>query len=171
MNIIQHLRARLPLLAILTAPLLAAASQCILSGTLSGGTVAIAADFDGDGAFARAGTLTPRGSVFSSVFVALDTLYIGPCPNGVEVMPTGHAVFYSGRDVVFTEIDPSHTICTAGTEIVHLDITGGRGVYAGATGSGTVTIPVGVDTVLAVSAVGAPEVVFTYGAGFELRVR
>jgi hypothetical protein len=161
----------LPLLAILTAPLLAAASQCILSGTLSGGTVAIAADFDGDGAFARAGTLTPRGSVFSSVFVALDTLLIGPCPGGFEIMPTGHAVFYAGRDVLFTEIDPSHTICTGTTEVVHMDITGGRGVYAGATGSGTVTIPVGVDTVLSWSPLGAPEVVFTSGAGFELRVR
>jgi len=161
----------LPLLAILTAPLLAAASQCILSGTLSGGTTAIAADFDGDGNFARAGTLTPRGSVFSSVFVALDTLVVGLCPGGYEIMPTGHAVFYAGRDVVFAEIDPAFTVCTSGTEVVHLDITGGRGVYAGATGSGTVTIPVGVDTVLAVSPLGSPEVVFTSGAGFELRVR
>jgi hypothetical protein len=160
----------LPTLAILTAPLLAAASQCILSGTLSGGTAAFNADFDGDGIPARTGTLTPRGSVFSSVFVALDTLLIGPCPGGFEIMPTGHAVFYSGRDVVFTEVDPSFTLCTGTVETVHLDITGGRGVYAGATGSGTVTIPVGVDTVLSWSPLGAPEAVFTNGARFELRV-
>lgn len=171
MTPIQHLRARLPLLAILTAPLLAAASQCILSGTLTGMTYAAPIDLDHDGYHARQGTLETRGGVFARAYVLLDTELVGPCANGVEIRPRGHAVFVGGRHVVFAVVDSTRTLCTGDTETVHLTITGGRGDYAGAVGSGTVTLPPGTDTVLEYEGLGYPTMVFTYGAGFELRVR
>jgi hypothetical protein len=163
---------KLPLLlATILASATAQASQCNISGTLFGATWSSGMDLDGDGNAARAGTLRARGSVFSYADVVVDTKLIGPCMGGVELEPSGHAVWSTldGRDVIFAVIDSSRHLCTGAAESVQLTITGGRGAYAGATGTASARFPD--DTVLVFSPVGFPRMVYTHGAEFTVRVR
>jgi hypothetical protein len=159
------------LLATILASATAQASQCNISGTLFGATFASGMDLDGDGNAARSGTLRARGSVFAYVDVVVDTKLIGPCTGGVEIEPSGHAVWSTldGRDAVFATIDSSRHLCTGALETVHLTITGGRGAYAGATGTASAQFPD--DSVLVASPVGFPRMVYTHGAEFTVRVR
>ncbi len=167
----RHTAMKYPLLlaALLTATT-AHASQCILSGSLFGATWAAGFDLDADTNPARIGTLRARGGAFAYADVAVDTRLVGPCTGGVELEPSGKAVFSTldGSSVVFADIDSSHHLCTGASERVQLIVTGGRGAYSGATGTGWAQFPD--DSLLVASPVGFPRMVYTHGAEYSLRV-
>lgn len=133
-------------------------------------------DLTGDGIHARGFRVDVYDSLkFQSISGGLDTTIIafpgGPgnsCPNPaaeLELEPTGIIVFKSWKlDAIFTEADSSQHLCfnpANPEETLHLNIVGGAGVWAGATGTAVAIIR---DTVLAVDpATGFPQIVYSTG--------
>jgi hypothetical protein len=163
----------LPILAILLLSATAQASECTITGTFFGMTVQNGIDLDGDGSNGRSGYFVATGGTISHIWANVDTTYSPTqgCPTGqVEIVPSGQAVFTTryGHHAIFVEIDSSHHLCAGGPpESIVLIITGGRGMYAGATGSGTATLP---DDFVALAQYGFPQVIYTHDGEFELSV-
>jgi len=106
-------------------------------------------DMNGDGVFARTFKLTANGQLrFATLEGAFDTGLIGfGCagPNSLLLQPFGVLTFRSlnSNDAVYANVDSTQSICfdpAAPNETVILNVTGGTGIYAGATGSGSMTI-------------------------------
>lgn len=161
----------LVLLALCTT---ASAYPCNLAGSLFGMVSQNGIDLDGDGSAGRSGLLRSRGSVIAYVDANVD-VRIAPeqtCPGGaLTLQPSGQAAFstLNGESVVFAEVESTRLLCVGQPEVLRLTITGGRGAWDGATGTGTVRLPD--DVVLNADVFGRPRVVYVHDGGFELRVR
>lgn len=163
----------LTLLLILTLTTTASATHPTLSGRFFGLVVQNGTDLDSNGSNGRSGNLPVVESwAFAHAGVNVDTTFTDPfdpqgsCPVGAfELTPSGQLALtsHSGNHVLFAEVDSSATICFDGmtSEVVILDVTGGRGLFEGVTGWIEATLPG--DVVLSTDAAGFPEVVYTDG--------
>jgi hypothetical protein len=160
------------ILAILLLSATAQASECAITGTFFGMTTQNGIDLDGDGSNGRSGYLVATGTI-AHVWANVDTTYSPTqgCPVGqVEIVPSGQAVFATryGHNAVFATIDSTQHVCVGGPpEAITLIITGGRGMYAGATGSGSAVLP---DDFVMLAQYGFPQVIYTHAGEFELSV-
>lgn len=89
---------------------------------------------------------TMEGAVDSGI-VALPGQPGNTCPNPaaeIEIEPLGKFVFRGYRDgALYADIDSSHHLCfnpASPNEVVYFTITGGTGIYAGRTGTGSATL-------------------------------
>lgn len=132
-------------------------------------------DISGDGVAGRMGNLPVVDSVFRHAGIVVDSELTNPsdpqgsCDAGeVEITPFGYLTLTtsSGNSALFATIDSTETLCYGvEPEVVHLDITDGRGWFEGATGRIEATLPD--DVLLAVDGYGFPSVVYTHDATFE----
>lgn len=146
-----------------------------LDGSFFGTTVQNHIDLDGDGLNGRSGTLRARDGRFAYIDVNLDSTFAdwsnpqGGCPSGsFEIIASGQAALVSldGDDVLFIEVDSSQPFCTSAPETVLAFVVGGRGRYAGDTGTATFTLPD--DLILNADASGFPRVVYTHDASYSI---
>lgn len=175
----KHLKLILATLIALTLPCVAYAEEpTVISGSLNGMVFQNHIDTDGDGFNGRSGKLDVHGSEFTSAFTHIDTTIDfsnpqGGCdPGELEIIPSGVVVFASsnGKSAVFAQINSAIPLCFGVVaEEVHLIIVGGRGDYAGATGTGTVLLPD--DTVFAIDPLsGVPLIAYAHDGSFELTI-
>lgn len=149
------------------------------TGNIFGMVVQNPIDLSGDGIPGRDGLLQGRGSIFTYVYTNIDAGLTDPLnpqgtcnPGETELTPFGQAAFVAlgGNNVLFVEIDSTQTLCFGLVpEVVFVDIIGGRGALAAATGFGTIVLPD--DVLLNVDPVfGAPRVVYVHDGSFTLHV-
>lgn len=135
---------------LIAGPGVAQAGKSRVEGKWAGTAFANGAiDLNGDGVFARTFVLNAfdQGQ-FTSVEGVVDTELVRlGCsgPASIELQPLGKVSFRGrGDDVLFTEVDPAApNLCFDATnpnEVLIIRITGGRGRYVGASGTGTLTI-------------------------------
>ena len=180
------MKMKLPTLVIAATALLMsypepvkAVGSITVNGKWAGTAFASAIDLNADGIAAR--TFDVR-AYDQFPFIALqgvaDTGLValpgqGSCsdPNALELEPYGKVTFRGYRgDAIFTTVDSSVHLCynpANPDELMHLTITGGTGIYAGRTGSGTVRLH---DIVLEATPEGFPLVVDTQGE-FSLTIQ
>lgn len=133
-------------------PAIAAATPASFTGSFRGMAYEWTRDLTGNGAPGRTFDLhTINDGHFDHVGGVVDTSLVafpgqGTCgnPNAFELLASGIVVFSAkdSKDAVYAEIDESMHLCfvPGQDEHVALAIIGGHGSYAGATGSGTVTL-------------------------------
>lgn len=151
-----------------------------LSGSMFGMVVQNNVDLDGDGANGRSGLLRARGLGLAYADVNLDSNVDLTDPQGVcdpgetQIHAQGQVVFssLSGANAIVAVIDPSVPTCFGLTaEEVGLVIVDGRGIYAGATGTGSVflsdDIVLGVDPNFPLS---VPSIVYVHDGQYVLNL-
>lgn len=165
------MKNRLALLAIIVLSCLIAAPEqaratgpASISGRWAGTAFAAAFDLTGDAIPARTFEFDAFGTpLFRSLEGVADTALIalpgqGACsdPAALELEPTGRVTFRGPfGDALYATVSHTPHLCfnpAAPSEVLQLVISGGTGIYAHASGSGTATIH---DTVLLASPAGA----------------
>lgn len=143
-------------LSIVVAVTLAISHKASASGPITvnggwGGTAFATApiDMNGDGVFARTFKVTANGQLrFATLEGAFDSGLLGfGCagPGSLLLQPFGVLTFRSlnSNDAVYVNVDSTQSICfdpAAPNETVVVHVTGGTGIYAGATGAGSMTL-------------------------------
>ncbi len=136
--------------AFVLAPKAHASGPITVNGGWGGTAFATAPiDMNNDGVYARTFKVTANGQIrFLTIEGAVDTGLLGfGCsgPNSLLLEPFGVLTFrgLNPNDAVFVNIDSTHSICfdpAAPNEVVTLIVNGGTGIYAGSTGSGSMTL-------------------------------
>jgi len=130
----------------------AAAWPTFESGRFFGAVVQHGFDLDQDGSNGRGGSLFVRESKFGYLFVNIDTTLVDFTNPTVGCVGEGNFRIYasgelvltswSGQDVLYTWLDPSHSWCVLdGPEVAEALIVGGEGQFADATGSVEYLLP------------------------------
>lgn len=133
-----------------------ASSPLILTGKWAGPAFANPAlDIDGDGVPGRFVVAPVYNQVrFTQIEGAVDSHLVAfpgqpgnTCPNPAaefEIEPLGNLLFRGLQDgALYATIDNTHHLCfnpAAPNEVLYFNITGGTGIYAGRTGTGSATL-------------------------------
>lgn len=146
-------------------------------GAINGMVFQSGYDIDGDGSNGRGGTLWVHGSTFKRFQTHVDSWVdlndpFQSCDPGVfRLFVAGDVALQSnnGENALLGRIDEQSYCLDGSTESVTITIEQGTGLFEGATGNGTVSLPD--DRVLSVNPVNGipfPSVVYVNNGSFSL---
>lgn len=149
-----------------------ASSPITVNGKFAGVAFATSFDLDADGNNARTFDVpaydqivfTALQGAFDATLVALPGLGTCSDPAAFELKPVGNIILRShGANALYAVVDSSHHLCfnpANPNEVAYVTISGGRGIFAGKTGTGTFHLH---DTQIIGNSSGFPLVVDTVG--------